>query len=99
MDAIALQPSEVAGRLPAVGGSRTIPRHAGSPCGARVAGLHPSRHAGPRGSPRSGSPYAVLRLRPHRTQLSGRETDAPDAAAEIGRASWWGCVLTTRGGW
>src|SRR6266850_4288955 len=46
MDAIALQPSEAARRLPAVKASRTIPRHVGPVRRARVAGLRPPRHAG-----------------------------------------------------
>src|SRR6266550_7061987 len=83
MDTIALQPSEGARRLPAVGGSRTIPRHAGPPGRTRVARLHPSRHPRPRGSPRCGSPDAVLRLRPHGTQFPSREPDAADAAAAL----------------
>src|SRR3989442_7396433 len=41
MDAIALQPSEVARRLPAVEASRTIPRHVGPVRRARVAGARP----------------------------------------------------------
>src|SRR3989454_217529 len=83
MDTIALQPSEGARRLPAVGGSRTIPRHVRPLGRTRLAGLRAPRHAGPRGAPRHGSPHAVLRLRPHRAQLPGREPDAADAAAAV----------------
>src|SRR2546422_11445986 len=61
MDAIALQPSKVARRLPAVGASRTIPRHAGPLGRTRVAGgcaTHP--HKAP-GGPRARSPGALVR--------------------------------------
>src|SRR5204863_2198246 len=83
MDAIALQPSKVARRLPAVEASRTIPRHARPLGRTRVAGLPAPHHEGSRGAPRHGSPHVVLRLRPHRAQLPGREPDATDVAAAL----------------
>src|SRR6266478_7445263 len=81
MDAIALQPSEAARRLPAVKASRTIPRHARPLGRTRVAGIRAPHHEGARGAPRHGSPHTVLWLRPHRAQLPGRKPDAADAAA------------------
>src|SRR2546427_4406218 len=81
MDAIALQPSKVARRLPAVEASRTIPRHAGPLRGARVARFRPPRHAGNRDAPRRGAPHGVLRVRSDRTQPAARQSHADHAAA------------------
>ena len=81
MDTIALQPSEGARRLPAVGGSRTIPRHAGRLRRARVARLHPPRHARNRNAPRRGPAHRVLRIRSDRAQPAARQSDARHAAA------------------
>src|SRR5207249_5234699 len=83
IEAIALQPSEGHRRLPAVGASRTIPRHVGPLCGARVAWLPAPRHATDPAPSRRAAPDRVLRLRPHRAQLPGREPDAAHAAATL----------------
>src|SRR6266853_2226150 len=81
MDAIALQPSKAARRLPAVEASRTIPRHAGPLHGAHVARFRPPRHSGDRGAPRRGAPHRILWLRSDRAQPAARQPDAADAAA------------------
>src|SRR5437879_12880928 len=83
IDAIALQPSKDAPRLPAVERSRTIPRHVRPRRRAPVARLRAPPPPGPRGPSCRGSPHGVLRLRSHSTQLSGREPDAADAAAPL----------------
>src|SRR3989442_7047828 len=83
MDAIALQPSKVARRLPAVGASRTIPRHAGPLGRTRVAGVrapHPERT---RRAPRPRSPHAVLRPPSDPAPPPRPETDAPAASAAV----------------
>src|SRR3989442_3225517 len=83
MDAIALKPSEVARRLPAVEASRTIPRHVGPVRRARVAGLRPPRYAGDRDPPRRGAPHGVLRLRSDRARPAARQSHADHAAAAL----------------
>src|SRR5260370_8508869 len=51
MEAIALQPSGAARRLPAVGGSRTLPRHVGSLPPTRLARPLPPPHPPPPPTP------------------------------------------------
>src|SRR3989454_12832843 len=68
MDAIALQPSEAARRLPAVEASRTIPRHARPLGRTRVAGPRAPPPTGPGGAPPPRAPpdgRAALTPPPH----------------------------------
>src|SRR2546426_11220890 len=81
MDAIALQPSEVARRLPAVEASRTIPRHVGPVRRARVAGVRPPPYAGGREPPRPGGPHGGLALRSDRAHPAARHTPTHHTAA------------------
>src|SRR2546429_4437580 len=73
MDAIALQPSEAARRLPAVEGSHTIPRHVRPLGRTRLAGPRAPRPPGPRRAPPPRPPPPVLRRPPHRPPLPRRE--------------------------
>src|SRR2546429_1877210 len=81
IEAIALQPSEGHRRLPAVGASRTIPRHGGPFRGTQVAGARLPRYA-PLPTPCDrGAAGGVRPPRPHRAPPSGRGPDAPPPAA------------------
>src|SRR6266487_6838463 len=82
MEAIELQPSGACGRLPAAGACRTVPRHAGSLRGARVARLRAPRYGAPPAPPRGAAAHGVLRVRSHRTQLAARQPDAADRSEE-----------------
>src|SRR2546426_4676778 len=81
MDAIALQPSEVARRLPAVEASRTIPRHVGPVRRARVAGGRPPPYAGEPGPSPPGTAPGVLRLRSDRPPPAAPPTPPAQSAA------------------
>src|SRR2546422_1700976 len=77
MDAIALQPSEAARRLPAVEASRTIPRHARPLGRTRVAGrCAPPPPTTPRAPPPR-SPPPLLPPLPHPPPPPPRAPPAP----------------------
>src|SRR5205823_3335536 len=86
MEAIALQPSGACGRLPAAEAPRTIPRHAGSLHGTRVARLRAPRYGARPAPPRGRAAHGVLRVRPDRTQPATGQPDAADAAPAFSAA-------------
>src|SRR2546430_3851898 len=77
IEAIALQPSEGHRRLPAVGASRTIPRHGGPFRGTQVAGAAP-----PPDTPLPPPPAPAVAAAPRRPTPPPRppSTPAPDSS-------------------
>src|SRR2546428_14059750 len=83
MDAIPLQPSEAARRLPAVVAARTIPRHARPLGRTRVAGLPGPHPQGSWGAPPPRPPPAALRPPPPPPHLPRPGPHAPAAVPAL----------------